>query len=67
MKTESRVRANYKKGTTDWQDQYGMLLEDGLTCSDCRHSKKCSTMFGQNLNSTSCQFAGNKFSPHNKE
>ncbi len=60
-KSESRVSSFYKKGTEDWKNQYNMLLDDGLTCSDCIHSNRCITLFGQEERNTFCQFFPNKF------
>lgn len=61
MKSENRVSNVYKKGTKDWKDQYEMLLDDGLTCNDCHHAYRCTSMFGSNLTDTSCQFYPNRF------
>jgi len=67
MKTESRINASYKKGSQDWKDQLHMLLDDGMTCKDCVHSKRCKTIFGGNDNNTYCQFYPNSFQPAVKE
>lgn len=53
----------YKKGTPDWNDQYEMLLPDGITCGDCEYSAKCKRMFGGNDANTSCQFFPSQYSP----
>jgi hypothetical protein len=62
MKSESRV-IGYKKGTQDWQDQYDMLLDDGVTCNDCIHCERCCGIFGQRpyVNDGRCQFYPNRF------
>lgn len=62
MKDKNRVPKYYKEGTEDFNAKYNMLLDDGITCSSCKHSERCSLLFGQNLESTSCQFYPNKFS-----
>ena len=61
MKSESRVHPAYKKGTPDWQAEYNMLLEDGVTCADCAHVRRCCTLFGQKPEQTACQFHTNRF------
>lgn len=61
MKSESRVHPAYTKGTPDWQAEYDMLLEDGVTCADCAHGRRCCMLFGQKPEHTSCQFYPNRF------
>jgi hypothetical protein len=62
MKSESRVKG-YKPGTEEWKAEYNMLLEDGLTCNNCTHVKKCCSIFGQTpyVNEGKCQFYPNRF------
>jgi len=60
MKTESRVKG-YKKGSEDWKAEFNMLLDDGVTCSECMHSNRCKTIFGGNDSNTSCQFHPTRF------
>ena len=61
MKSEGRVHKAFKKGTADWNNQYNMLLDDGITCGQCVHSLKCKEMFGGDDNNKTCQFFPNKF------
>lgn len=61
MKSKDRVPEGYREGTRDWQDQYDMLLDDGVTCNDCAHVKRCCALFGQEPNDESCQFYPNCF------
>jgi hypothetical protein len=62
MKSESRVK-DYKPGTETWKAEYNMLLDDGLTCNDCAHVKRCCLLFGQtpHVNEGKCQFYPNRF------
>jgi hypothetical protein len=64
MKSEDRVGSSYKKGTKDWDAEYDMLLDDGVTCNDCRYVNRCCTIFGQTpyVNEGKCQFYPNLFS-----
>lgn len=62
MKSKDRVPKYYKEGTKDWEAQYNMLLDDGITCLECRHNEKCKLLFGGADTNTSCQFYPNKFS-----
>lgn len=61
MKSKTRVHPAYKEGTRDWQAQYDMLLDDGVTCADCMHVKRCVSMFGQMAGHDYCQFYPNRF------
>jgi hypothetical protein len=61
LKSKSRVPKGYREGTEDWNDQYNMLLDDGVTCKDCVHCNRCCSIFGQKETCTSCQFYPNKF------
>ena len=61
MKSASRVAAFYREGTKDWEAQFHMLLDDGVTCADCRHFRRCSTIFGSKASDESCQFYPNRF------
>lgn len=61
MKSKDRVPEGYREGTRDWQDQYDMLLDDGVTCNDCAYVKQCCGFFGQEPNGESCQFYPNRF------
>lgn len=61
MKSEDRIPACYKKGSSDWKAERDMLLEDGVTCKDCFHCHRCTSMFGQNETDTRCQFYPNMF------
>ena len=65
MKSKNRI-LYYKEGTKDWEHQYDMLLEDGVTCKDCIYCKRCCSIFGQSEGDTSCQFYPNRFSEKNK-
>lgn len=56
----SRVKY-YKIGSNDWDAEYNMLLDDGITCLNCRNCIKCCSMFGQKETDTKCQFYPNKF------
>lgn len=60
MKSKGRV-CGYKEGTEDWEAEYNMLLDDGVTCADCVHSSRCETIFGGDNKNTSCQFCPNRF------
>ena len=40
-----------------------MLLPIGLTCGDCFHANRCSTLFGGDDANTSCQFSPSRFRP----
>jgi hypothetical protein len=64
MKSESRVKG-YKPGTKDWEAEYEMLLDDGVTCNDCRYVERCCLIFGQKpyVNDGRCQFYPNRFYP----
>jgi hypothetical protein len=48
-------------GSDDFWAEYNMLLMDGVTCSECKHSERCNTMFGGKDTNTSCQFYPNRF------
>lgn len=61
MKSKNRVPSYYKEGTEDWKAEYDMLLDDGVTCKQCRNCKKCTTIFGQKETDTSCQFYPSRF------
>lgn len=63
MKSEERVPAYYKKGSEDWEAEYNMLLDDGLTCKDCAFCQRCVNIYGQNETDTRCQFHPNSFRP----
>jgi hypothetical protein len=62
MKSKDRVKG-YKEGTQDWNAEYNMLLDDGVTCNECAHVEKCCALFGQRpyVNSGRCQFYPNRF------
>jgi hypothetical protein len=62
-KNENRVNACYKYGSEDWKAKFNMLLDDGLTCNDCVHIKRCCSLFGQSpyVNEGKCQFYPNRF------
>ena len=62
LKSKSRIKG-YKEGTDDFNAQFNMLLDDGVTCSDCRHSIRCEMIYGGDNKNTSCQFYPNKFLP----
>ena len=36
-KDPKRVSLMYKPGTKEWEAQYNMLLDDGVTCEECIH------------------------------
>lgn len=61
MKSINRIHKAYKEGTEDWNAIYNMLLDDGVTCEDCKHSKRCCSIFGSKLTDTMCQFHPNRF------
>ncbi len=63
MKSKNRVNGVYKEGTKDWEYQYNMLLDDGITCEDCYNCSQCCDIFGQSETDTECQFYPNRFSP----
>ena len=60
MKSESRVKG-YKKGTKDWAADYNMLLDDGVTCNDCAHNKRCFAFGFSRPGSERCDFYPNRF------
>lgn len=60
-KSKDRVHKAYKEGEPDWDAQYNMLLDDGVTCGDCVHSVRCKMLFDGNDNNTSCQFYPSRF------
>lgn len=60
-KSKNRVNKAYKEGTPEWDAEYNMLLDDGVACAECRHIRRCATIFGQNEKDTSCQFHPNRF------
>ena len=60
MKSESRVKG-YKPGTEGWKAEYNMLLDDGVTCAECRFCRWCCSMFGAKETNTSCDFYPNRF------
>ncbi len=62
MKNKERVPKYYKEGSADWKAEFNMLLDDGITCGDCNHNRRCETMFGGDNKDTSCQFHPNRFS-----
>lgn len=66
MKSESRVKEFYEKGTKDWEAEYNMLLDDGINCSDCSHVSRCQALFDQNTGSDKCQFHPNRFNQTKK-
>lgn len=61
LKSENRVRG-YRKGTEDWNADYNMLLDDGVTCKECVHCDRCCSIFGQEEIGTRCQFYPSRFS-----
>lgn len=69
MKSKNRVPSGYLEGSRDWEAEYNMLLDDGLTCNDCSHVERCCSMFGQRpyVNSGRCQFYPNRFKSVPKE
>jgi len=38
-----------------------MWLSDGITCFDCVHYRRCSTIFGTAANDVDCQFHPNRY------
>ena len=42
---------------------FDLLLPKGLTCKDCFHSNRCSTLFGGDDSNISCQFSPSRFRP----
>ena len=69
MKSKDRVPRCYKEGTQDWEAEYNMLLDDGVTCNDCIHVSRCTRLFGQGpyVNDGKCQFYPNKFMGKRRE
>jgi len=65
-KSTNRVHKGYKYGTEDFNAQLDMLLPDGIKCSNCLNIKRCSSVFGQKEEQTSCQFYPNRYSPKPK-
>ena len=58
-KDPKRVSLMYKPGTKEWEAQYNMLLDDGVTCEDCIHctdNGSCCGIFGGSKTNTKCQF-----------
>lgn len=58
-KDPKRVSLMYKPGTKEWEAQYNMLLDDGVTCEECIHcadSGSCCGIFGGSKTNTKCQF-----------
>lgn len=62
-KNPNRVHKAYDKYISDWNNQYDMLLMDGVTCKQCVNCDRCVLMFGQKETATSCQWHPNKFKP----
>jgi hypothetical protein len=62
MKSKDRVKG-YKVGTKDWEAEYNMLLDDGVTCAECTNIERCCAIFGQRPYITigKCQFYPNRF------
>lgn len=60
MKSESRVKG-YKKGTKDWEAEYNMLHDDGITCKECRHFSYCKSLFSCKEDSERCDWYPNRF------
>ena len=60
MKSKVRVKG-YKEGTQDWNAEYNMLLDDGITCSDCVNCIKCVGIFGSKPTDDKCQFYPTRF------
>lgn len=60
MKAEGRGKG-YKKGTEDWDAEYDMLLDDGVTCDDCRHSDRCFAFGFSKPGRYRCDFYPSKF------
>lgn len=67
MKSKHRVLKCYKEGTKEWGFQYNMLLDDGVTCDDCGHAKRCFALGYSASGSTTCDFYPNRFRPKRKE
>lgn len=67
MNSKDRIPSAYHEGTHDWQDQYDMLLDDGITCKYCVHVERCCAIFGQRpyVNDGQCQFYPNRFRANN--
>lgn len=60
-KSKDRVQKYYEEGTRDWEAQYNMLHDDGVTCNDCKHAGWCKLMIGISGNETSCDWYPNRF------
>jgi hypothetical protein len=60
VKSENRIKG-YKKGSESWNEEYNMLLYDGITCNECIHCKRCRSVFGINLSNCKCDFYPNRF------
>lgn len=59
-KDKNRIKG-YKEGTEDFNAQYNMLLDDGITCADCHNCWKCCQIFGSKETDTMCQFYPSRF------
>jgi hypothetical protein len=60
-KSADRVPEHYKKYPAEWNAQYDMLHMDGVTCRSCAYLNRCTTLYGQKSENTSCQFSPSKF------
>jgi hypothetical protein len=56
-------------GTTRCEGQHAgacMMLPDGLTCADCVHVYRCTSMFGAEPENDHCQFHPRRFQPRSQ-
>lgn len=67
MKSKNRIHHFYREGTQDWDAEFNMLLDDGVTCNDCVSCKRCVAMFGVESTNTTCDFYPNRFTEKEKE
>jgi len=67
MKDKNRI-IGYKEGTSDWNAEYNMLLDERITCNDCAHCETCCSSYGQRpyINDGRCQWYPNRFEKFQK-
>lgn len=62
-KSENRIPEHFKKYPKEWEVQFNMLHDDGVTCNDCAKSNWCKTIIGISGNETHCDYYPNRFQP----
>lgn len=65
-----KINVTVKCGDCDYYKEKNckhqcMYLPDGKTCADCKHSERCTTIFGAKLENTSCGFEPIRFCQKN--